>query len=62
MIIDAHLHLWKKQQGMVNGMPVYDIGSGKSMFMGEVRQMMPAYMDNGENTAERLLGNMDSPG
>jgi len=59
MIIDAHLHLWKKQQGMVNGMPVYDIGSGKSMFMGEVRQMMPAYMDDGENTAERLLGNMD---
>lgn len=59
MIIDAHLHLWKKQQGMVNGMPVYDIGSGKSMFMGEVRQMMPAYIDDGANTAERLLGNMD---
>ena len=38
MIIDAHLHLWKKQQGMVNGMPVYDIGGGKSMFMGEVRK------------------------
>lgn len=59
MIIDAHLHLWEKQQGIVNGMPVYDIGSGKSMFMGEVRQMMPAYIDDGANTAERLLGNMD---
>ena len=31
MIIDAHLHLWDKQHGMVNGKPVYDIGGGKSM-------------------------------
>ena len=44
---------------MVNKVPVYDIGSGKSMFLGEVRQMMPAYMDDGRNTAERLIGNMD---
>ena len=28
MIIDAHLHLWNKQHGMVNGKPVYDIGGG----------------------------------
>ena len=59
VIIDAHLHLWKKQDGLVNGLPVRHIGNGKSSFIGEVRQMMPAYMDNGENTAERLLGNMD---
>lgn len=44
---------------MVNSLPVYDIGSGKSMFFGEIRQMMPAYMDDGRNTAERLIGNMD---
>ena len=44
---------------MVNSLPVYDIGSGKSMFLGEIRQMMPAYMDDGRNTAERLIGNMD---
>ncbi len=44
---------------MVNNLPVYDIGSGKSMFLGEIRQMMPAYMDDGRNTAERLIGNMD---
>ena len=44
---------------MVNSLPVYDIGGGKSMFMGEVRQMMPAYMDDGKNTAERLIANMD---
>ena len=41
MIIDAHLHLWNKQHGMVNGKLVYDIGGGKSDFGGNVRQMMP---------------------
>lgn len=59
IIIDAHLHLWEKQEGIVNGLPVKDLGSGKSSFLGETRQMMPAYMDDGRNTAERLLGNMD---
>lgn len=62
MIIDAHAHLWKKQQGMVNGKPVYDVGGGKSDFGGEIKQMMPAYMTDGENTAERFLANMDYAG
>ncbi|MEE1320215.1 MAG: amidohydrolase family protein [Acutalibacteraceae bacterium] len=62
MIIDAHAHLWKKQNGIVNGKPVYDIGGGKSDFGGEIRQMMPAYMTDGENTAERFLANMDYAG
>lgn len=59
MIIDAHLHLWEKQHGMVNGKPVYDIGGGKSDFGGVVRQMMPPYMTDGVNSAERLIANMD---
>lgn len=62
MIIDAHAHLWKKQKGVVNGKPVYDIGGGKSDFGGEIRQMMPPYMTDGENTAERFLANMDYAG
>lgn len=62
MIIDAHTHLWKKQHGLVNGKPVYDIGGGRSDFGGEIRQMMPPYMMNGENTAEMLLSNMDFAG
>ena len=62
MIIDAHAHLWKKQNGIVNGKPVFDIGSGRSNFGGEIRQMMPAYMTDGENTAERFLANMDYAG
>ena len=59
MIIDAHAHLWKKQAGMVNGKPVYDIGGGKSDFGGEIKQMMPAYMTDGEINVERIIANMD---
>ncbi len=62
MIIDAHAHLWKKQQGLVNGKPVYDIGGGKSNFGGEIRQMVPPYMTDGENSAERFFANMDYAG
>ena len=62
MIIDAHAHLWKKQQGKVNGRPVFDIGGGRSDFGGEIKQMMPPYMTDGENTAERFLANMDYAG
>ena len=58
-MIDAHLHLWEKQHGRVNGLPVYDLGGGRSMFGSEVKQMMPAYMTDGVNSVERLLANMD---
>jgi len=58
-MIDAHLHLWKKQDGRVNGLPVYDLGGGRSQFGDVVRQMMPPYMTDGVNSAERLLANMD---
>lgn len=59
MIIDAHLHLWKKQQGRVNQSPVYHIGSGCSRFDGEIRQMLPPDMIDGKNTVERLIANMN---
>ena len=62
MIIDAHAHLWKMQVGIVNGKPVYHIGGGKSDFGGEIRQMMPPYMTDGENIVERFLANMDYAG
>ena len=59
MIIDAHAHLWDRQQGRVNGKEVYSVGGGKSDFGGEIRQMMPPYMLDGKNTAEMLIANMD---
>lgn len=58
-MIDAHVHLWLRQAGRVNGRPVYDMGNGKSRFCGEVCQMLPPYMTDGRNDAERLLANMD---
>ena len=59
IIIDAHVHLWEKQQGWADGRPVYGVGGGKSSFTGEIRQMMPPYMEDDRNTAERLIANMD---
>lgn len=59
VVIDAHLHLWEKQNGRVNGKPVVGVGGGKSDFGGEIRQMMPPYMDDDRNTVERLIANMD---
>lgn len=62
MIIDAHTHLWKKQNGFVDGRPVFALDNGKSNFGGEIRQMMPPFMLSGENTAEMLISNMDYAG
>lgn len=59
MIIDAHVHLWDKQDGIHNGESVYHIENGKSMFCGEPHQMMPPYMTDGSNNVERLIANMD---
>ncbi len=58
-MIDAHVHLWEKQQGRVNGLPVYSLGGGRSQFGAVVRQMLPPDMTDGVNSAERLLSNMD---
>ena len=62
MIIDAHTHLWKKQNGLVNGKAVTALENGKSNFGGEIKQMMPPYMINCENTVEMLISNMDYAG
>ena len=58
-IIDAHAHLWQKQEGAVNGLPVRGLRNGRSEFCGEIRQMTPPYMLDGTNTAEVFLSNMD---
>ncbi|MHB1151358.1 MAG: amidohydrolase family protein [Eubacteriales bacterium] len=59
MMIDAHAHLWKKQNGIVNGRPVFSLGGGRSDFGGEIRQMTPPYIIDGFNRAEILIANMD---
>ena len=62
MIIDAHAHLWKKQTGRRDSSPVRSLTNGKTDFGGEIRQMMPPYMLDGENSPEMLISNMDYAG
>lgn len=59
MIIDAHAHLWLKQDTEVDGLPIRTLENGRSLFMGEVRQMIPPFMIDGVNSAEVFLSNMD---
>ena len=62
MIIDAHTHLWKSQTGRRDSKPVRSLENGLSDFGGEIRQMMPPYMLDGENSAEMLIANMNYAG
>lgn len=58
-IIDAHAHLWLRQDTVVDGLPVRTLENGRSEFMGEIRQMVPPFMTDGVNSAEIFLSNMD---
>ena len=60
-IIDAHAHLWLKQDTIVDGAHIYSIekNPSRSMFFGEEVQMLPPFMIDGHNTAEIFLSNMD---
>lgn len=58
-IIDAHSHLWLRQDTEVDGMSIRTLENGRSLFMGEIRQMVPPFMIDGKNTAEVFLSNMD---
>lgn len=58
-IIDTHSHLWLRQDTVVNGMPIRTLENGRSLFMGEVRQMVPPFIIDGRNTAQIFLSNMD---
>ena len=60
-IIDAHAHLWLSVDTVVNGSAIHPLepNRSRSLFFGEERQMLPPYMTDGQNTAERFLSNMD---
>lgn len=58
-IIDAHSHLWLKQDTVVDGLPIRTEKNGRSIFMGEERQMLPPFMIDGKNSVEVFLSNMD---
>lgn len=58
-IIDAHSHLWLRQDTSWNGMPVRTLKNGRSFFLKEEVQMIPPFMIDGVNSAEVFLSNMD---
>ena len=49
-IIDAHAHLWLRQDTTVDGLPIRTLENGRSLFMGEIRQMLPPFMVDGVNS------------
>ncbi len=58
-IIDAHSHLWLRQDATWNGLRISPLPNGRSMFLGEERQMLPPFMIDGVNSAEVFLSNMN---
>ena len=59
IIIDAHSHLWQKQDTIWNGKKIRTTQNGRSLFLGEEVQMLPPFMIDGFNSAEVFLSNMD---
>ena len=58
-IIDAHTHLWKKQDTWVDGKRILSLKNGRSIFMDEEVQMLPPWLIDGVNSAEVMLSNMN---
>lgn len=61
LIIDAHSHLWLRQDTIVDGQVIRtcDKNASRSLFFGEERQMVSPFMIDGRNTAEVFISNMD---
>ena len=59
LIIDAHSHLWLRQDTTWNGQAIRTTRNGRSLFLGEEVQMLPPFMTDGRNTAEIFFSNMD---
>lgn len=61
MLIDAHAHLWMRQNTVVDGQPIRTLSpnGSRSTFFGEEVQMLPPFMIDGQNSAEVFLSNMD---
>ncbi len=59
IIIDAHSHLWLRQDTRVDGKRILSLKNGRSIFMDEEVQMLPPFMIDGVNSAEVFLSNMD---
>ena len=59
LIIDAHSHLWLRQDTMVDGKVIRSLPNGRSIFFDEEVQMLPPFMIDSVNSAEVFLSNMN---
>ena len=59
LIIDAHSHLWLRQDTWVDGKRILSLKNGRSIFLDQEVQMLPPFLVDGRNTAEVFLSNMD---
>ena len=59
LIIDAHSHLWLRQDTTVEGKRILSLKNGRSIFLDQEVQMLPPFLIDGKNTAEVFLSNMD---
>lgn len=58
-IIDAHSHLWLRQDTSWDGKEIRSLKNGRSIFLGEEVQMISPFIIDGKNSAEVFLSNMD---
>lgn len=60
-IIDAHSHLWLKQDTTWNNLKIKtsEGNRSRSFFLDQEVQMLPPFMIDGRNSAEVFLSNMD---
>ena len=61
LLIDAHAHLWMRQNTVVDGQPIRTLSpnGSRSTFFGSEVQMLPPFMIDGQNSAEVFMSNMD---
>lgn len=61
LLIDAHAHLWMRQNAVVDGQTIRTLSpnGSRSTFFGQEVQMLPPFMIDGQNSAEVFISNMD---
>ena len=58
-IIDAHAHLWLRQDTEVNGQKIQTLDNGKSLFMGEISSDVAPFYDRWSEHGGNFLSNMN---
>ena len=62
MIVDAHMHIWDRIDGMAGGQRIVPLDNGKVRFGNREMLMMPPGFTDSRCTAERALAYFDDAG